>query len=304
MYHGNLAAATAARTARGRVPLLWNIRQSLPDLGRESRSTARVIRLCARLSRRTNRIVYNSRRSAGDHERVGYPATKGVIIPNGFDTERFRPSPSARAELRESLGLDPTTPLIGLLGRYHPVKGHDLFLDAAATLAAEHPTVRFLMAGPGVERSNTELTSAIESRGLGGRAYLLGNRDDAERVTAALDVASCTSWAESFPNVVGEAMACGVPCVATDVGDTAELLGGCGTVVPAGDAAAAVVAWSRWLAADPASRASASDAARARIVEQYALAGMIERYHELYRQVLDETGAGRTATSRHSRQTG
>jgi glycosyltransferase involved in cell wall biosynthesis len=304
MYHGNLAAATAARTARGRVPLLWNIRQSLPDMGREKRSTARAITLGARLAGRADRIVYNSRRSAADHERVGYPAEKSVVILNGFDTERFHPSPLDRAWLRETLGLDPKTTLIGLLGRYHPIKGHEVFLDAAAVLAAEQPTVHFLMAGPGVDASNAALTGAIERLGLGGRAHLLGERSDAERVTAALDIASCTSWAESFPNVVGEAMACGVPCVVTDVGDVAELLGHCGSVVRAGDAPAVAAAWSRWLAADLADRAAASKAARARIVEHFGLAGMVERYHALYEQVLTEADAGRGATARGSRRTG
>jgi len=131
MYHGNIAALLASRSA----PVVWNIRHSIYDLADEKRMTARVIRLGARLSWRASGIVYNSITSARQHESIGYSAAERIVIPNGFDCERFKPQPSARDRVRRDLGVDEDTVLVGMVARYHPMKDHASFVAAAETFA-------------------------------------------------------------------------------------------------------------------------------------------------------------------------
>jgi glycosyltransferase involved in cell wall biosynthesis len=170
--------------------------------------------------------------SANQHEAIGYRADRRSVIPNGFDCERFQPDTGARASVRAELGLDEETPLIGLIARYHPMKDHANFLAAARLVLKQEPTAHFLLAGPCVEVSTKELSTLVSTLGLQGRIHLLGERSDIPRLTAALDIAcSSSAWGEGFPNVIGEAMACGVPCVVTDVGDSAWIVGETGFVV-------------------------------------------------------------------------
>lgn len=286
MYHGNVVAAVAARVARCAAPLIWNVRHSVSDITREKRSTALLIRWGRRF-RSVRRIVYNSRVAAAQHEALGYPADRTRIIPNGFDTGRFRPSSSARDSVRRELGLAPDTPLIGLVARFHPDKDHATFLDAAAELLGERADVHFALIGPGVDAANPALAARLHGLAGGSRIHLLGEREGIERYTAAFDVASCSSVGEALPNAVGEALACGVPCVATDVGDTRELLGGCGSIVPAGDPPALAAGWRELLALTPAGRRELGVAGRARIERDYGLERLVARYAALYDELLD-----------------
>jgi glycosyltransferase involved in cell wall biosynthesis len=285
MYHGNLAASLAARLAPGSAPVIWNVRQSLDDDGSAKRSTARVIRAGARWPFRPARIVYNSRLGAEQHARLGYPADVEVVIPNGLDPEEFRPDPGAGPDLRRELGVEGTTPLVGLVGRFHPVKDHAGFLAAASALAEARPDVRFVLVGPGIDRENGSLRESLARRRLGGRVHLLGERDDVPRITAGLDVATCCSLAEAFPNVVLEAMACAVPCVTTDVGDAREVLGDGGLVVPRREPGSLASAWARLLAA-PAKRRAMGEAGRRRVLERFTLAQTASRYERLYGEIL------------------
>src|SRR5215471_6042896 len=214
MYHGNLAASAVGSLTTGPIPVLWNIRQTLYQLSDERWLTRAVIRVGAALSRRPSVILYNSALGAAQHEAIGYDGTKRVVIPNGFDCDQFRPSADARRDLRAELGLAPDTTLVGLVARFHPMKGHAVFLQAASLLARKHAALRFVLAGRGVTGGQPALARLIEELRLGDRMFLLGERSDIPRITAALDVACSSSlWSEGFSNAIGEAMACGVPCV-------------------------------------------------------------------------------------------
>jgi glycosyltransferase involved in cell wall biosynthesis len=293
-YHGSLAARLAQALLPRRVPMLWNIRHSIADLRDEPRPLAALIRFGARCSHRAERIIYAARASALQHEALGYRADTRVVLPNGFDTERFVPSPEARLRLRHELGLAPSTVLIGALARYHPMKDHAGFLRAATLLLGTHPEVQFVLAGDRVDRDNAELAKLVGAPPLAGRTHLLGRRDDAHQVLAALDIlTSAAAYGEAFPNVLGEAMACGVPCVATDVGDSALVVGELGRVVPPRDPAALSEAWASLLQMSPEARAALGRQARRRIVEQYGLGTVVGRYEMLYDAI--GTGAGARA---------
>ncbi len=287
MYHGNLAASLGG----SRAPVLWNVRQSLDGLAQEKRGTAAAIRLSAWLSTRPARIIYNSGVSARQHEAVGFSADRRVILPNGFEGDAFRPDPAARAALRDRLGLSADTPLVGMVARLHPMKGHGTFLAAAGALRAsgapERKAIRFVVVGRGVEPQAPELAEPIRAHGLEGAVHLLGERSDVASILPALDVLCCpSSWGEGFPNAVGEAMACGVPCVVTDVGDASLLLGPAGETVPPCDPSALADAIARLLAAPAETRAAMGAAGRARILEEFSLATVAERYRRLYAEVL------------------
>lgn len=287
MYHANLFASLAVMTSRNRVPVLWNIRASLDGLAREKRSTSVVIRVGAWASRAPSGIVYNSSVSARQHEAFGYLASRTEVIPNGFDCDEFRPDHCAGPALRAELGLAGSDVLVGCVARYHPMKDHANLLAAASQAARSDARLHFVLIGSGVEPANAELASAIARHGLGARVHCLGERRDIPVLTAGLDIAcSASAWGEGFPNVVGEAMACGVPCIVTDTGDSASIVGATGEVVPVRDPAALSRAILGLAGMDSGRRAALGAAARARIVTEFSLEAVARRYEAYYRRFL------------------
>lgn len=291
MPHGNLMA-TMARSFRGkRLHLLWNIRMSLSDVHKEPWITAAAIRWGARLSVRASAIIYNSRTGAAQHEAIGYSPAKRVIIANGFDIDLFRPDARAGNEMRHELGIAENQVLIGLIARYHPMKDHAGFLKAAAQVARAYPSARFLLAGKGISTEQHALRQLMDKPELRDRVILLSERTDTPRVTAALDIAcSASAWGEGFSNSIGEAMACGLPCVVTDIGDSGYLVGTTGACVPAGDPAKLAEALAELVRAGHEHRRKLGQAARERIEREFSLPVIVQHYEELYQAVLANKG--------------
>jgi glycosyltransferase involved in cell wall biosynthesis len=287
MYHGNVAALAGSVLRRGRLPLVWCIRSLVFDYASERRFTAWVVRLGALLSHRAVRIVYNSQSSLRQHTELGFAVSGAIVIPNGFDIHQFAPSPEARAAFRQRLGLDERTVLIGRIGRYHRVKDFPGFLEAAAQLAAQRTDVHFVLAGPGVDHENPELGREVARRGLADKVHLVGEVTPISGLMVALDIlCSSSAYGESFPNVLGEAMACGVPCVTTDIGDSAWILGSAGLVVPARDPSALMAACRTLVDAGPEGRRQMGSAGRTRIVRDFSLPGVASQYEALYDELL------------------
>jgi glycosyltransferase involved in cell wall biosynthesis len=287
MYHGNLSAQIASAFAPARVPVLWNIRGTHCSLKDEKLATAATIWLGARLSGRPAKIINNSRASALAHqENLAYRADRWAIIPNGFETTLFTPSAEARLQLRAELGLAQDALLIGLVGRYDPMKDHANFLQAASLLRQSHPQVHFVLAGEDVDRDNERLLQMINSLALSTQVHLLGKRNDMPQLTAALDMATSSSFSEGFPNVIGEAMSCGVPCVVTDVGDSGWIVGETGRVVPPRDASALAGAWLELIEMGGEKRHALGMMARRRVVENFSLEMVVRQYEALYESVV------------------
>jgi glycosyltransferase involved in cell wall biosynthesis len=288
MYHGNLAVQAAAVTLAKKAPVVWNIRGSHHPLSEEKFMTAATIWIGARLSTLPSRIVANSVVSAELHQRhLGFSKDRWLIIPNGFETEKFAPSEEARSRVRSELGLPQDTLLIGLIGRYHPVKDHANFLKAAGMLRKDAPGVHFLLAGTGVDGHNAALRERCAALGLLDCTHMLGERSDMSRITAALDIASSSSYSEAFPNVIGEAMSCGVPCVVTDVGDSAWLVGDTGMAVPARDSDALSRAWAELYTRGASQRRALGASARERIATYFSMASVAAQYEQMYEQILE-----------------
>lgn len=287
MYHGNLAALLGRWRVGGGAPLVWNIRYVPDRLSREKGATAVAIRAGAVLSARASRIVYNSRAGADRHAQLGYAAQQACVIPNGFDTDQLAPSRVAHETWRSRLGLDPAAVLIGRIGRYHAMKDHHTFLRAASLLGRQRSEVHFVMAGKGVDAANLVLASAVTELGLGGRVSLLGEVHPINQLTAALDIAcSSSAYGEAFPNVLGEAMACGVPCVTTDVGDSAWIVGSNDWVVPPRNPEALASAFRRLVDAGATERLRLGTQARSRVVQEFSLSRALASYESVYAELL------------------
>jgi len=287
MYHANLLGALGAPWL-GNSPLVWNLRQSTLDAQGSKRSTHLVVRLGAILSRiAPRRIICCSERVVEIHRALGYRAEIMTMIPNGFELDRFRPDPEARSAMRAGLGIDEAVPLLGLVARYDPQKDILTLLRAVARVRAERPDCRLLLCGRDMTADNAQIGSWLEQTGLGGAVHLLGPRRDPERVMAALDVlVSSSAYGEGFPNVIGEAMACGVPCAVTDVGDSDLIVGDTGMTAPPRDPDALAAAILQLLGEGHGGLARRGASARARIALNYALPRIAERYAALYRSLL------------------
>ncbi|MCP5143947.1 MAG: glycosyltransferase [Gammaproteobacteria bacterium] len=227
------------------LPLLWGIRSSNMDWSRYNWLAGLGFMASCAVVDRADGIIANSCSGAIHYRRLGFPADRIHVVANGIDTDRFRPRPAAGRRLRQCLGLAPDVPLILLPGRLDPMKGHSVFLRAAAMVATEYPAARYVILGADVTGMRPDLENLCAALGIADRVLCLHARARPEYWYAAADiVVSASLFGEGFPNVLAEAMACGTPCVATDAGDSAQVLGGYGEVVrvdDVGDLAAAII---------------------------------------------------------------
>lgn len=281
MYHADFMAGIVAKLTN--TPVIWGIHHTNLDPALNKQTTIWIAKLCSHLSGfMSEKIVCCSEASKRIHQQLGYKASKMLVIPNGFDLEQYQPNRQAYFDVRKMLNLDGNCFLIGLVARFDPQKDHHNFIKAAAILHKRHPQVHFLLCGDGVDSANIELMEWIKTAKVDTNVHLLGRRDDIAALNAALDIATTSSRGEGFPNVIGEAMACGVPCVVTDVGDSALLVGDTGLVVPAEDEFALASAWQEILTMPVSLRKSLGLKARERILGNFSLANIVAQYERMY----------------------
>lgn len=281
LYHADFLGLLAGRLA-GVRPIIWNLRCADMDLRHYAATTRWLVKALARLSGLPDAVIVNSEAGRAWHCNLGYQPSRWAVIPNGFDTDRFRASPDRRRVTRRLLGVGPDTPLIGTVSRFDPMKDPATFLRAASLLAARRNDVHFVMAGRSLDPANPALAADPALTMLGDRLHLLGERSDIPDLMAGFDLFTLTSQSEGFPNVLGEAMASGLPCIATDVGDVRLLLADTGQIVPRGDTGALAKAWEAMLAIDSVGRSATGARARARIEACFGLAKSVEAYQALY----------------------
>ena len=283
MPHGNFAASMAKLLARkNKIKVFWNIRQSLDQFMYEKRLTEAIIRLGAKWSKNIEKIIFNSLSGKNDHMMVGYCPDNSLVIPNGFNTNIFKPDKQARLSVRSELGLSKDTFLIGRVGRYHFMKDHLNFLRAAGKIVKKYPDINFLLVGLGVESGNEELNRIVHENSLRDHVLLLGPRSDIPRLMASLDISVSNSIIEGFPSVIGEAMACSVPNVVTDAGDSARIVGDVGYVVPLRDFESLANAMEELINMGQEELSSLGKASRERILNHFSLQKIVNLYQQLY----------------------
>jgi glycosyltransferase involved in cell wall biosynthesis len=286
MDHSNLIGGLAARSA-GVRHVVWGVHHSSHVNGVAKRSTLLAVSACAKLSSRVpSRVICCSEHARAQYSANGFDVARFDVIPNGFDTTCFAPDPTARAQVRRELEIDDATPVVGIVARWDPFKDHATFLRAAATLSRSRPGTRFILCGHQMTGQNAQLGELIASCGIRDKCHLLGPRRDVARVYAALDVLASSSISEAFPLALGESMSCGVPCAATDAGDSRLIVGDTGRIVPTRDPEALARACDELLALDAPAKAKLGAKARRRIQERFDLDGVTRRYEQVYERLL------------------
>lgn len=295
LYHADLIGGMAARMARpfGKsIPVAWGVRQSVVNPNLLKPATWRIIRSAAIASHFIPQsIVINATASIASHAALGYDTSKFLLIPNGFDSDRFRPDSEARNILRRQLGIAPETILVGLAGRYDPHKHYPGFFAAARAITLQRPDIAFVACGEGVDRGNPNMARLLAEYDAPSQLHLLGRQTDMPKFWAALDIAVSASVGEGFSNSIGEAMSCGLPCVVTNVGDSASILANNGCVVPPGNAEALAQAILTLSAMPPEKRHALGQRARIRIQNEYSLTSATQSFVNLWQRMLTQKPA-------------
>lgn len=286
MYHADLIGGVMSRLA-GVRSIFWGVRNSNLDPNTSSSTTRMVARVCALLSRVVPlRIISCSQQAVFVHQALGYARKKFIIIPNGYPLGRYKPDSAVRMRLRTEWGIDSSTRLIGMVARFDPQKDHANLLTALKYLKDQDIRFRCVLVGTGMTADNQKLQEWITVRGLNEFVKLLGRRDDIPSIMNALDLhVLCSRYGEAFPNVLAEAMACGTPCVTTDVGDAAMIVGDTGWVVKHGDPDSLLLGIEQALAEMENTRqwSLRAEAARARIVDMFSIEQMVDSYHKAWK---------------------
>jgi len=284
LYHGDLLGGTSARLCTD-APVLWNLRQSNLDHDHSAKSTLMIAKLCSVLSSFVPKtIVCGSHAAQVVHEALGYNKSKMLLIENGFDTDKHHRSEELRQAWRQRLNLGNDMFAIGHAARLDPQKDHETFLHAVALVAKENPQVKFVLCGTNITSDSNQLMELITALGLENHVELLGIVDDMVGFYAAMDaVVMSSAYGEGAPNVLGEAMSCETPCISTDIGDSARIVGDTGLIVPIRNAEAMAEAILTVARETLEQRQLRGKAARQRIIDELPLEKMVKGYEDLYR---------------------
>ena len=325
MYHADFIAGLAARLA-GLKHIAWGIRNSGYQLKQSSRSAYYFARLSGLMSRLIpQKIIACGEQAAYLHQQWQYDKSRMQVIQNGYDLSRWQEDTAAAKILRQTWGVQADTPVFGFVARWNPLKDHASLLRAFKALKQNYPDARLVLIGKGLEANNTELMSLLQELGLtavgeagmsdasyasdvsgefearAGLEYskpqpdvlLLGMRQDVPAIMSALNIHVLSSIAEGFPNVVAEAMACGTPCVVTDVGDAALMVGEFGWVAkpshPSDLAAKMEQALSFIQGLSMSDKARYQQEMRQFVLEHFSLDTMVQRYEQAWRSMLEQS---------------
>jgi len=261
--------------------VVWGIRRTSRDRSKMDAFSRWLLALAVRLSRFVDLTIFNSEAGLSNHSAMGMRSRRMCVVPNGFDVERFHVDPALGAAQRLLWGIPEGVPVIGIVGRLDPVKDHPTFLLAARQLSRRWPSARFVCVGAGPDAYTTRLRKLGGSLGIGERVLWAGNCSEMTKVYNAFSLLVLASTDEGFPNVLGEAMACGVPCVTTRVGDAAVLVGDTGIAVEAGDAEALAAGVETLLEETDAVRTRRCLAARERICDHFSVEALARNTGDL-----------------------
>jgi len=285
MYHSNVYIIISSWLARLKAHRIWCILHAPTNISEEKTFTSLLIRSGGFFSRFVDRIIYNSYSSAELHERFGYARSKREVILNGFDTDRFKPRPYMRNMILEKLGIDKNAILIGRVGRFHPRKDYKTLIEAFEILNREHKNIHLILTGKDINHNNAELAALIQESRVQDRVHLLDFRGDVENIHSSVNLEISSSRTESFPTVIGEAMSSAVPCVVTNVGDSAAIIGDTGRVVQPRNPLALADACSEMLSLGRLGLEELGVAARNRIKKRFSISANINAFEKIYHDI-------------------
>ncbi len=286
LYHADLLGGLAAKFS-GVKKVIWNIRNCNLDAEVNKWHTRMTARLSALFSGwLADAIICNSERAAQVHQALGYKKSLFYQIGNGFDLVKFHPDVNAKLAFCKQFDIQEEIRLIGLIARFDPQKDHQNFIQAARRVLTRFMDVRFILVGAGVDNQNKQILKWIKEIGRSEHFLLLGERNDIPQINAALDIACSSSLGESFPNAIGEAMACSIPCVVTNVGDLGKLVADTGLVAPPADSDALANAIIDLLDKPKVYRQNLGKLARQRIEKNYSIKSIVHEYEQLYEQLM------------------
>ncbi len=270
MYHAMAIGVLVKLLSASKVPLVWNVRQSLDDISVLTLSSRLAIRVCGWLSFYPSGIVFNSERALRLHTERGFRKSRASVIPNGF----ILPATTSHRTCVQ---------IVGFAGRYHPQKDFETFMRAAAQLLPSRPHIRFVCVGKGISRENPTIAKLVEELRIpNGSVDLRGEVQNMSEFYNEIDVLVLSSRTEGFPNVVGEAMSFGKPVVTTNVGDAAKVVGSTGVVVSSRNPRDLCEGMKQMVDLSPKEYARRCKAARHRIETEFELSQIVARYRRYF----------------------
>ncbi|MDA9259758.1 glycosyltransferase [Gammaproteobacteria bacterium] len=284
MYHGNIAALIGKYMLFAKPKLVWNIRHSLHSIKYEKKTTQAIIYINKAFSQAANLIIYNSSNSLAQHNKYGFAKSLTSVIENGFD-ETIELNIMARNELRERHKFTESTVVIGHVARFHPMKGHEVFIKAALTILEINPCVEILMIGRNIDWNNADLIKQIP-KDYHHRFTFLGEVDNAAQFMNAMDIFALSSlWGEGFPNVLGEAMLLKIPCIANNIGGCDEIMGDTGILI---DMPCSIDKWRAHLtdciSMSSEERSTFGKRGRDRVITSFSMDRTQSMYDQVYKQ--------------------
>ncbi len=281
MYHSDFIGGIAGRIA-GVTNIFWGIRSAELPFNVTSKTTILLRYFCAAFSYVVPKKIFANSKSAIDvHKGIGYSPKKLKHIPNGFDLTRYKFSVASHARFRIKNQIPIDAVIIGMIGRYDPFKNHKIFLELVANMLPLKESMYFVMAGTNVVWGNQDLIEGSNNLPRD-RVILLGELNDTIDILCSLDFLILPSLAESFPNILGEAMACGSCPITADVGDCAEIMGSRALVSNANTVDAYKNLLIKYID-DPVSRFEITVELRKRINSIYSIDSIAKKYLINYR---------------------
>jgi glycosyltransferase involved in cell wall biosynthesis len=286
-YDSGLVAGFIARFLHG-IKVVWGIHSlDLPSRHQYSRHRFAILKSLVGLGSRIipHRVISCAKSATDSHVKFGYPRKRCVNIANGIDVNRFKPDGAISLRLRKDLGMDATTPIVGYVGRSHPVKRLEDYFSAVAMLMRSRPDVHFVAMGFSEEALYPEAQKAFAQLPEPSRMHILGSCHDPENYIPAFTVNVLSSQSEALPMVLMEAMSCGVPCVTTDVGSAGEVIGPVGKCVAPGNPELLAGAVSALLDEVLSNQSEWSEKARHHCLKHYDIATTERKHTQVYRDV-------------------
>lgn len=235
MYHANLIGGIVAKIA-GIKKIVWGIHHSNLDKTHNKKSTIFIVKILGKISNMVpTDIIFCAEKSYEVHKSIGYRCKNMKVVPNGYELDKFYPNIENIQNLKNELNLNNTKNIIGFVARFDELKDHNNLLHSLKVVKEGIVDFKCLLVGANIVSMNKDLMNMIEKYDLFENIILLGERNDIPDIMNLLDIHILSSYSEAFPNVLCEAMACGTPCITTDVGDATFIIGDTGYVVPIKD---------------------------------------------------------------------